>query len=169
MKQREEFQKLQSAVITLEEMKKTAAEEEIKKKAIYRQELQDQMIINEKRKRYLYDEFLREKKMIDDIVQRIFAEDERERMEKMCKMQKTKEEMDAFKKAQQIWRNKEKAEIEKENQRIHEFLTNKAIEMQSREQKKNEMEAVKAKLTENIAKQLQEQEVYIFTFFQFWV
>lgn len=159
MKQREEFQKLQSAVITLEEMKKTAAEEEIKKKAIYRQELQDQMIINEKRKRYLYDEFLREKKMIDDIVQRIFAEDERERMEKMCKMQKTKEEMDAFKKAQQIWRNKEKAEIEKENQRIHEFLTNKAIEMQSREPKKSEMEAVKAKLIENIAKQLQEQEM----------
>lgn len=120
------------------------------------------MIINEKRKRYLYDEFLREKKMIDDIVQRIYAEDERERQEKMCKMQKTKEEMDAFKKAQQIWRNKEKEEIEKENQRIQEFITNKAIEMQSREQKKDELEAIKAKLTENIAQQLYEEEVCIF-------
>ena len=47
----------------------------------------------------------------------------------------------------------------KKNQRIHEFLTNKAIEMQSREPKKSEMEAVKAKLIENIAKQLQEQEM----------
>jgi hypothetical protein len=149
-------------------MNRIAGEEEIRKKAQYRQELQDQMIINEKRKRYVYDEFLREKKMIDDIVQRIHAEDEREREEKMCKMQRTKEEMDAFKKAQQIWRNNEKDEIDKENQRIQEFITNKAIEMQSREQKKSELEAVKAKLTENIAKQLYEEEVCIFlpaTFF----
>jgi hypothetical protein len=168
LKQQEEYQKLQEAIVTLDEMNRIAGEEEIRKKAQYRQELQDQMIINEKRKRYVYDEFLREKKMIDDIVQRIHAEDEREREEKMCKMQKTKEEMDAFKKAQQIWRNNEKDEIDKENQRIQEFITNKAIEMQSREQKKSELEAVKAKLTENIAKQLYEEEVCIFlpaTFF----
>lgn len=154
----------------MDEFNRISAEEEMRRKFKYRQELQDQMIINEKRKRYLYDEFLREKMMIDDIVQRIHAEDERERVEKMCKMQKTKEEMDAFKKAQQIWRNKEKEEIDRENQRIQEFIKNKAIEMQSREQKKNELEAIKAKLTETIAKQIQEEEVcIIFTFFLFCV
>lgn len=150
---------LLDALYTKEEMDRRAMQEEINKKAVYRQELQDQIIIQEQHKRYLYEEFLREKKMIDDIVQRIHAEDEREIEERMCKRLKTRQEMDAFKKAQQLWRNKEKEEIEKENKRIQEFLMAKAIEMQSREQKKSDMDAVKAKLTQAIAQQIYEEEV----------
>lgn len=67
-------------------MKRTLAEEDIIKKAQYRQELQEQIILGEESKRYLYEEFLREKKMIDDIIQRIHDEDEREIQEKMCKV-----------------------------------------------------------------------------------
>lgn len=145
----------------MEETRKALLQEEFTKKNLYRQELQDQMIINEKRKRFLYDEFLREKKMIDDIVERIYAEDEREKLEKMCKMQKTKREMDDFKRAQQIWRDKQKKEIEEENERVQEFIMRKAMEMESREAKKNEMEAIRSKLSENIAQQLYEEEVCI--------
>lgn len=50
---------------------------DICKKDLYKQDLQDQMIYNEKNKRFLYEEFLREKKMIDEIIERINDEDER--------------------------------------------------------------------------------------------
>lgn len=56
------------------------------KKAQYKKELQEQMILGAQSKRYLYEEFLREKKMIDDIIQRIHDEDEREMQERMCKV-----------------------------------------------------------------------------------
>lgn len=65
------------ARVSQEEFLNKEAEEEIKRKAEYKQALQDQMILREKTKRYLYEEFLREKKMIDDIIQRIHEEDER--------------------------------------------------------------------------------------------
>lgn len=51
--------------------------EDMCKKEQYKQELQDQMICKEKNKRFLYEEFLREKKMLDEIVERISLEDER--------------------------------------------------------------------------------------------
>lgn len=164
LQERHEKKKLEESLASLEETHKALLKEEFTKKTVYRQELQDQMIINEKRKRFLYDEFLREKKMIDDIVERIYAEDEREKLEKMCKMQRTKEEMDAFKRAQQLWRDKQREEIVKENERMQEFIMKKAIEMENREAKKNEMEAIKTKLTETIAQQLYEGEVCICLF-----
>lgn len=42
--------------------------------------------------------------------------------EKMCKMQRTRDEMNAFKVAQSIWRDKQKKELEEENLRIQEYI-----------------------------------------------
>lgn len=42
--------------------------------------------------------------------------------EKMCKMQRTREEMNAFKEAQNIWREKQKKELQEENMRIQEYI-----------------------------------------------
>lgn len=90
------------------------------------------MIWREKAKRYHYEEFLREKKMIDDIVQRIHDEDEREMQERMCRMKRTRDEMIAFKQAQELWKKKKAEEIEEENRRIQEFITAKAADTKSR-------------------------------------
>lgn len=102
------------------------------KKAQYKQELQDQIILREKSRRHAYEEFLREKKLIDGIVQRIHDEDEREIAEKMQKMQKTREEIKAFRTARELWRQKKKEEIEDENRRIQEYLLSKAADITSR-------------------------------------
>lgn len=51
----------------------------------------------------------------------------REMEEKMYRLQKTKEEIEAFKAAQEIWRQKERQELEEENRRIEEFLREKEI------------------------------------------
>lgn len=142
-----------------EELLKKQQEQDIIQKEMYKQELQDQMILREKGKRYLYEEFLREKKMIDDIVQRIHEEDMREAEERMCKMQKTKEEMIAFKAAQDVWRKKKRQELEEENIRIQQYLQDRALEIQQRMEVKRKESEAKEKVIENIAKKIYEQEV----------
>ncbi|KAJ8979960.1 hypothetical protein NQ317_006405 [Molorchus minor] len=56
------YEILRHARIEEAELKKKLKQEDINKKANYLKELQDQMILKEKSKRYLYEEFLREKK-----------------------------------------------------------------------------------------------------------
>lgn len=115
-----------------EEWRNAHAEEELLKKAQYKQELQYQIIQREKSRRHAYEEFLREKKLIDDIIQRIHDEDERERSEKMCNMHKTREEITAFKAANDLWKKKKMQEIEEENRRIQEYLASKAADVTAR-------------------------------------
>lgn len=70
--------------------------------------------------------------MLDDIIQRIHEEDERALEEKMCKMQKTREEMMAFKAAQQVWKKREKDALEEENRKIQEYLQSREGTMRAR-------------------------------------
>ncbi|XP_018580370.1 meiosis-specific nuclear structural protein 1-like [Anoplophora glabripennis] len=139
------------------ELKIKLKQEDILKKAQYKRELQDQMILREKDKRYHYEEFLREKKMIDDIVQRIHDEDEREMQERMCKMKRTRDEMIAFKQARELWKKKKAEEIEEENRRIQEFLTAKAANITSWTNEREKRNIIKAKISEDIAKQIYEE------------
>lgn len=92
------------------------------KKAEYKKDLQEQLIMREKSKRYLYEEYLREKKLIDDVIKRIHDEDEKAAEEKWCRMKRTQKEIVAFKKAQEKWKKKRMDEIEEENRRIEEYL-----------------------------------------------
>lgn len=122
MREKEYYDSLKAAWYTEEELKVLKQKEELCKKEQYRKELQDQMIRREKNRRFLYEEFLREKKLIDEIIERINDEDERAMQDKMCKMQKTRDEMNAFKVAQALWREKQKKELEEENLRIQEYI-----------------------------------------------
>ena len=51
--------------------------EEYRQKLAYRAELQDQMVCNEKKKQIAYEDFLREKILLDEVVRRIHEEDQR--------------------------------------------------------------------------------------------
>lgn len=77
IQEHENWKLLSEARIKQEEYLDKVREEDIKRKNKYRQELQDQMIYQEQMRRFKYDEFLQEKKFIDDLVQRIHEEDER--------------------------------------------------------------------------------------------
>lgn len=123
---------LEEAWIQEQEWRRAQAEEDMIKKAQYKQELQDQIILRESCRRHAYEEFLREKKLIDDIVQRIHDEDEREIAEKMRNMQKTRQEIIAFREARELWRKKKKEEIEEENKRIQEYLMSKAADINAK-------------------------------------
>lgn len=114
------------------EYDKYLKQQEINKKHEYKKELQDQMIFKEKIKRCKYEEFLREKKLIDQVVERIHQEDERALQEKWLKMQKTKAEMVAFKEAQDIWKQKQRQQIEDENKKIQEYMFSKQSDVQAK-------------------------------------
>lgn len=68
---------MKHALLSEGEIDRQKAEEEIKRKAIYKKELQDQIIIKYQESQSKYEDFLREKKMLDDIIQRIHDEDQR--------------------------------------------------------------------------------------------
>ncbi|CAG9863776.1 unnamed protein product [Phyllotreta striolata] len=110
------------AWITEQEHNHHLKQEEILRKAQYKKDLQDQLIMKEKSKRYLYEEYLREKKLLDDVIKRIHDEDERARLDKFCNMKRTQREIEAFKEAQDIWKKKRKDEIDEENRKIEEYL-----------------------------------------------
>lgn len=51
---------------------------------------------------------------------------------KMCKMKKTQEEITAFKKAQEIWKEQERKRLEEENVRLQIYIREKLDEEDAR-------------------------------------
>nr|CAI5864701.1 unnamed protein product [Callosobruchus analis] len=149
---------LKNAWLEENEKKKLIKLEEMNKKAQYKQELQDQMILREKAKRHQYEEFLIQKKLIDDIIQCIHDENEREAARKICKMKEIRFEMEGFKKAQELWKQKKRAELDEENRKIQEFLASKEADVKKGQQEKAQREALKAQLSEKIAKEMYAQK-----------
>lgn len=70
--------------------------------------------------------------MLDDIIQRIHEEDERALEEKMCKMHRTREEMMAFKAAQEVWKKRERIALDEENRKIQEYLQSREGDIRAR-------------------------------------
>lgn len=50
----------------------------------------------------------------------------------MCRMHRTRQEIEAFREAQKIWRQKRKSQIEEENRKIQEYLLSKALEVEAK-------------------------------------
>merc|ERR1712002_826986 len=81
----------------------------------YKRDLEQQLEDEERRKQEAYEEFLREKLMIDEIVRKIYEEDERNEQMRREKMHATKQFMDEFKRTRDEWRRSEKERFDEEN------------------------------------------------------
>nr|XP_022906666.1 meiosis-specific nuclear structural protein 1 [Onthophagus taurus] len=145
---------LEAARMKSEDYQKVQQEKEMKQKAKYKQELQDQMILVERTKRFQYEEFLREKKKIDDIVQRAHDEDERELQEKQCRIQRTREEMMKFKEAQELWKQKDRMRLQEEDRKLTEYVQAKAREQHIKEMNKAHSDKQNEERMENIAREM---------------
>ena len=84
----------------------------------YQRELESQLQDEEEKKKEAYDEFLREKQLVDQIVAKIYEEDRKEAEREMYKKKKTREEFDAFQSQRDAWRRKEEETIARENAAI---------------------------------------------------
>ena len=86
--------------------------------AQYKQDLHRQLEERERSKQAQYEEFLREKLLIDEIVRKIHEEDARELERKMLARQATREYVAEFQKAREAWKEAERERMEAENRRI---------------------------------------------------
>ncbi|CAF2091127.1 unnamed protein product [Rotaria magnacalcarata] len=87
----------------------------------YKQELERQLEEREISKQKAYEEFLREKLVIDEIVRKIYEEDQREMERKLERQRATREFIVEFKRKREEWKAMERHRMEEENVRIKEY------------------------------------------------
>uniref|UniRef100_A0A663LXT7 Meiosis-specific nuclear structural protein 1 n=1 Tax=Athene cunicularia TaxID=194338 RepID=A0A663LXT7_ATHCN len=128
-------------------------------KIMYQQELEKQLEEQEKKKQDAYKEFLREKLMIDEIVRKIYEEDQMEKQLKLDKMRATQMYIEEFKKEQAIWRRRKLEEMEEENRKITEFANIQRQREEDRMAKVRETEEKKQRLQSmNLQREQQKRE-----------
>eukprot|EP00118_Oscarella_pearsei_P026426 m.309881 g.309881 ORF g.309881 m.309881 type:complete len:498 (+) comp48395_c0_seq1:37-1530(+) len=128
----------------------------------YQQELEKQLDEQERKRQHAYEEFLKEKLMIDEIVRKIYEEDQREIERRLNQQKATQMYISEFLGAREEWKRRERQEMEKENQKILEFSKEKQIREEARMSHKKVQDEAKAsvqkQLAEDIARKKAEEE-----------
>lgn len=99
----------------------------------YKKELQQQLHDREAQQRAAYEEFVKEKLMIDAIVGKILDEDRRAQEAEMARKMQTRKEMEDFKAQQEQWRAMEAERMQQENEDIVRYA--QALTMREDERK----------------------------------
>ncbi|XP_075224239.1 meiosis-specific nuclear structural protein 1-like isoform X2 [Lycorma delicatula] len=107
-----------------EDLAREAGEEYVKKLQ-YRKDLQEQMCDKVCKREKSFEQFLRDKCLLDEVTRIIHEEDMREEEMKMIQMRKTKEEMDYFLKAREEWRRRERERTEEEDRKLIQYWIEK--------------------------------------------
>ncbi|XP_074522253.1 meiosis-specific nuclear structural protein 1-like isoform X1 [Halichoeres trimaculatus] len=108
-------------------------------------ELEHQMMEREQRRQ---EEFLQEKPKVDEIVKKIYEEDQMERQLKLEKVRATQQDIEEFKRQQAEWRRMEEEQMEAEKRRIMEFASHQQHMEEARMAKMKEREEAKEHLLE---------------------
>ncbi|KFW92358.1 Meiosis-specific nuclear structural protein 1, partial [Phalacrocorax carbo] len=129
-----------------------------KEKIMYQQELEKQIEEQERKKQKSYEEFLREKLMIDEIVRKIYEEDQMEKQLKLDKMRATQTYIEEFKKEQALWRRRKQEEMEEENRKIMEFANVQQQREDDQMAKVRDTEEKRQRLQSMIAQNLEREQ-----------
>ncbi|XP_035483548.2 meiosis-specific nuclear structural protein 1-like isoform X1 [Scophthalmus maximus] len=123
----------------------------------YQRQLEQQFVVRERRRQEAYEEFLKEKLLVDEIIRKIYEEDQMERQLKLEKVRATKQHIEEFKRQQAEWRRMEQEKVEAENRRIVEFASHQQHMEDGRMAKIQEMEEAKEKLYKKLSKRIEEE------------
>ncbi|XP_048749255.1 meiosis-specific nuclear structural protein 1-like [Ostrea edulis] len=138
-----------------EEASRQREMEKYREQIRYQQELERQLEEQEQKKQQAYEEFLKEKLMIDEIVRKIYEEDQRERELTLSKKKATQRYIEDFKQAREEWKVLEKERMEEENRKILHFSKlqeeRENARMANKKQKEEAMARVQHALAEDIA------------------
>lgn len=134
----------------------------IVEKARYKEDLTKQLEEKEYARQKAYEEFLKEKLIIDEIVRKIYEEDQKEMERKMIAQKVTAQYVEEFKRQRELWKQRERAIMEEENRKIIAYAnitkerddTVKAIKI-AREEAMNKLQQ---KLFEDITKERETRE-----------
>ncbi|XP_019587881.2 meiosis-specific nuclear structural protein 1 isoform X1 [Rhinolophus sinicus] len=127
-----------------------------KLKVQYCLDLEKQLEEEEKKKQEAYEQLLKEKLMIDEIVRKIYEEDQLERQQKLEKMNATRRYIEEFQKEQALWRKKKREEMEEENRKIIEFANMQQQREEDRMAKVQENEEKRLQLQNTLTQKLEE-------------
>lgn len=145
----------------LAEMEKKAKDER-EKRLKYRDVLRNQIITSHQQHQILYEQFLREKALLDEIVLRV----KKELFENAEKKRKFKEElkrdMEASRVAKMEIERLMKIEIDEENQRIYEYCQQRDKKIEEEEKRRRELEKQRETLNSKMVQELKELEVSLF-------
>ncbi|KAI3388149.1 hypothetical protein SNEBB_001472, partial [Seison nebaliae] len=128
----------------------------------YGNELKEQLEEKHEKARLAHEEFLREKKIIDDIVCKIQMEDAKNELDRLEKVKMVQKDREEFYEAKRQWKEREKEIIKMEQERIEKFRN--IIELRRLQQKAhsdvlaNAKEKAHQKLSQIIEKDQQKKE-----------
>ena len=102
------------------------AEEAEKKSKIeaaekYQRELEAQLAAREEQIELAYQQYLKDKLIVDEVVRKIYEEDARKREEEMRKKQETRKYIEEFKEEQRLWNEREKQRLQAEAEKINQY------------------------------------------------
>ncbi|KAM9366973.1 LOW QUALITY PROTEIN: zinc finger protein 280C-like [Symphorus nematophorus] len=123
----------------------------------YQRELEQQLMERERKRQEAYEEFLKEKLMVDEIVRKIYEEDQMERQLKLEKVRATQQYIEEFKRQQAEWRRMEQEQMEAENRRIMEFASHQAHMEEAKMAKIREREEAKEHLHKILSDKIEEE------------
>ncbi len=115
----------------------------------YKKDLHKQMEDKEYNRQKAYEEFLKEKLLIDEIIRKIYEEDQKEIERKMLARKATREFVDEFKRQREIWKQKEREAMEEENRKI--------VQYSNLQQARDDSQKAAKKAKEEAANKLQAQ------------
>lgn len=126
-----------------------------------RNDLRDQIISSHHQNAKLYEEFLREKYYLDEIV-RIVHEEHLQSLQKRVELKATtKKEMEEFRKAKEVWQKQQKFEIQMENERIKEYCEAREQKIMEEDLRRKELEKNRESLNEKMVAELSDLMVRI--------
>ncbi|XP_048505180.1 meiosis-specific nuclear structural protein 1-like [Athalia rosae] len=125
----------------------------------YKNELCDQLINNEMIRQQNDEEYQRERKIIEQVSEILHNDDIKMVQEKLEKIERTKQERDAFFKARDMWKSKEREAILNEFNKNAEIFRLKMIEENNRIQQRKSKVNQRDKGLDEIAKKILDDEV----------
>uniref|UniRef100_A0A7S4F452 Meiosis-specific nuclear structural protein 1 n=1 Tax=Chrysotila carterae TaxID=13221 RepID=A0A7S4F452_CHRCT len=127
-----------------------------------RRQLDEQIAEKEHRKQQAYDEFLREKEMVDKVVAAIMDEELQEQKARHAKEEETRRYIDEFIAERENYKAQRAAEIEAENEEIREYaekvMTREAELRAARERDQNNKDAILEQLSAEMARRQADAE-----------
>eukprot|EP00310_Coccolithus_braarudii_P013210 CAMPEP_0183349096 /NCGR_PEP_ID=MMETSP0164_2-20130417/13389_1 /TAXON_ID=221442 /ORGANISM="Coccolithus pelagicus ssp braarudi, Strain PLY182g" /LENGTH=473 /DNA_ID=CAMNT_0025520771 /DNA_START=48 /DNA_END=1469 /DNA_ORIENTATION=- len=124
--------------------------------------LDEQMTEKQDRKKAAYDEFLKEKDMVDKVVAAIFEEDMAEQAARHAKEEETRQYISEFIEEREEYKAKRAAEIAAENEEIRDYaekvMSREAELRAARERDQNNKDAILDQLSVEMARRQAEQD-----------
>lgn len=152
---------------------KTQHKEELKKKECLRKDLLDQIALVQQEKSKRYEEFLKEKKLLDEITCKIHEEQLEEMRQELEKKARYKSDIDEFLQLKKAWKQQQQQDMIKENERLQKYFEEKEMYdkeyIEKQRQERIVREEIASRIGQEICRTMVNDYIEIYLFYNFKV